>query len=122
MLVVEKTHHIKANINGNGAEKIFVLIKEKYPEAQIIDEDEKLIPWKETSLSKVIQTSKTPGKLLRAYRNRLGFSLIELADAVGTKYPNISAMENDRRPIGLAMAKKLGVVLKVDYHKFFQDE
>ena len=71
-----------------------------------------------SNLSKEIKAEKTPGKLLRAYRYRAGLSVVELADAAGTKYPNISAMENDRRSIGFKMAKKLGKVLKVDYIKF----
>jgi plasmid maintenance system antidote protein VapI len=45
-------------------------------------------------------------------------SIVELSRAAGTKYPNISAMENDRRAIGLVMAKKLAKILKTDYTKF----
>ena len=74
--------------------------------------------WKDTDLAKEIKAGKTPGKLLRAYRERAGLSVVDLAKAVETKYPNISAMENDRRAIGLAMARKLGKILNVDYVKF----
>ncbi|MCF7915807.1 MAG: helix-turn-helix domain-containing protein, partial [Spirochaetaceae bacterium] len=69
-------------------------------------------------LAKEIRTKKTPGKLLQAYRLREGLTLVQLAEKIGTKYPNLSAMENDRRTIGLAMAKKLGQVLNVDFEKF----
>ena len=118
MLVVEKTRHIEATISGNGANVIFDLIKERYPQAQIVEDNEKALPWNDTGIAKEIRASRTPGKLLKAYRDRASLSVIELAEAVGTKYPNISAMENDRRTIGLAMARKLGKVLKVDYKKF----
>jgi len=118
MLVVEKTRHIEANISGNGIDVICELIKERYPDAQIMEDDEKALPWNDTELAKEIRASRTPGKLLNAYRNRVGFSVVELAEAVGTKYPNISAMENDRRTIGFAMARKLGKVLNVDFNKF----
>ncbi len=56
----------------------------------------------------------------KAYRERAAFSLVELAEKIGTKYPNLSAMENDRRVIGLNMARKLGEALNVDLKKFLQ--
>ncbi len=118
MLVVEKTRHIKATISGTGSDVICELIKEHYPQAQVIEDDENILAWNDTELAKEIRASTTPGKLLKAYRDREGLSIVELAEAVGTKYPNISAMENDRRTIGLGMARKLGNVLKVDFQKF----
>lgn len=54
---------------------------------------------------------------MAAYREREGLTLVQLAEKVGTKYTAISAMENNRRPIGLIMAKKLGKALNVDYKK-----
>lgn len=45
-------------------------------------------------------------------------TMVELANAVGTKYPNISAIENDRRAVGLDMARKLGSALNCHYRKF----
>ena len=88
-----------------------------YPDAVITDDSEETVLWKNSDLAKAIKSSKTPGKLLRAYRERAGLSVVELARMIGTKYPNISAMENDRRPIGLRIAKKLGKALKVDFQK-----
>lgn len=120
MLVVEKTYHIKANISGPGTEIIGDLIKKTYPNADIIEDSDELIPWNKTDLAKQIQADKTPGKLLKAYRERAGLSVVELANIAGTKYPNISAMENDRRTIGLKTARKLGKVLNVDYVKFLE--
>jgi len=118
MLVVEKTHHIEANITGAGTEIIINLIKENFPKADILVNPDEAVHWNTSDLSKKIKSEKTPGNLLKAYRHRAGLSVVELADAAGTKYPNISAMEKDRRTIGLKMAKKLGMVLKVDYIKF----
>ena len=118
MLVVEKKHHIDVEVTGKGAEYIAELIREKLPEAAITTDDAESVIWKDTDLAKDIRARKTPGKLLRAYRERAGMNIVDLARAVGTKYPNISAMENDRRSIGLAMAKKLGKVLNVEYGKF----
>ena len=118
MLVVEKTRHIEANINGLGTDIIINLIKEKFPQVDIFEDLDGSVEWNETDLAGEIKADKTPGKLLKAYRQRAGLSVVELAAASGTKYPNISAMENDRRKIGLSMARKLGKVLNVDYIKF----
>lgn len=118
MLVVEKTCRIEAQITGSGTDAILSLIKERYPNATIQDEDNEYERWDDTELAKEIRVAKTPGKLLNAYRTRAGMTVNELAEAVGTKYPNISAMENDRRTIGLSMARKLGESLNVDYRKF----
>lgn len=120
MLVVEKAHHIKAQITGEGAEIIAELVRKKFPDAETIDDDEELVEWKKTDLARDIKAMKTPGKVLKAYRERAGFSLVELAEKIGTKYPNLSAMENDRRVIGLNMARKLGEALNVDFNKFLQ--
>jgi transcriptional regulator with XRE-family HTH domain len=42
----------------------------------------------------------------------------ELADQIGVKQVHISQMENEKRPIGKAMAKRLAKVLNVDYRIF----
>lgn len=120
MLVVEKAHHIKARISGTGTDLILNLIKKEFPLAKIINNSDETILWNQTDLAEEIKAEKTPGKLLKAYRLRAGLSVVELAAAAGTKHPNISAMENDRRKIGLKMAKKLGKALKVDYIKFLE--
>jgi antitoxin component HigA of HigAB toxin-antitoxin module len=118
MLVIEKTHRIKVSLTGSGSKKIAALIREHFPEASITDEKDELVRWDDTDLAHEIRAAKTPGKLLRAYRGRAGLTVVQLATNVGTKYPNITAMENDRRPVGLEMAKKLGKALDVDFHKF----
>lgn len=118
MLVVEKTRRIEVRVTGEGEEIIASLIKESLPEAFITQEEDESVIWKDTDTAKGIKAGKTPGKLLRAYRERAGMCIVDFARAVGTKYPNISAMENDRRGIGLAMAKKIGKILNVDFKIF----
>jgi DNA-binding XRE family transcriptional regulator len=120
MQVVEKTRHIKVNLTGEGAEKVAALVKERFPDTMLIDDDDEAVEWKDSALAREIKAKKTPGKLVRAYRERAGMTLVELAKAVETKYPNLSAIENDRRAVGLGMARKLGEVLKVDYRKFIE--
>jgi hypothetical protein len=36
----------------------------------------------------------------------------------GIPIPHLSGMENDKRPIGKATAKKLALALGTDYHRF----
>jgi DNA-binding XRE family transcriptional regulator len=117
MLVVEKTHRINIEVTGEGLATVQTIIQSALPNAIITTESDDSVLWEETDLAKEIRASKTPGKLLRAYRERADMSIVELARKVGTKYPNISAMENDRRSIGLRMARKLGTALRVEYRK-----
>jgi len=63
------------------------------PEAVIIDDDE-YVDWEKTDLAKKIQMNKKPGKILQAYRERTGLSIVKLAEITGIKYTNISAMEH----------------------------
>ncbi|MBR5964507.1 MAG: helix-turn-helix transcriptional regulator [Treponema sp.] len=123
MQVVEKTRHINVTFSGYGLPLIKEAILKAYPKSKIIEEendDEVLELWEDTDIAKQIKTRKTPGRTLAIYRDRSGMTLVQLAEKIGTKYTNISAMENDRRPIGLRMAKKLGEVLNVDYTKFLR--
>lgn len=120
MQVVEKTRHIKVNLTGEGVEKVAALVKERFPDTVLLNDEDDAVAWKSSSLAREIKAKTTPGKLVRAYRERAGMTLVELANAIGTKYPNLSAIENDRRVVGLAMARKLGEVLTVDYRKFIE--
>ncbi|MDR1443867.1 MAG: helix-turn-helix domain-containing protein [Treponema sp.] len=119
MQVQERALHIDVTIRGTGLEKIKKALAEALPEALVIDDDE-LIKWESTALAKKIRMNKTPGKLLRAYRERAGLSVVALAEKTGIKYTNISAMEHDARNIGLITAKRLGAVLGVDYIRLLE--
>lgn len=121
MQVVERTRHINATFKGCGIPLIKEAILKAYPNAEIIDDendDENLDEWKSTDIAKEIKARKTPGRMLAVYREREGLTLVQLAEKVGTKYTNLSAMENNRRSIGIAMAKKLGKALNAEYTKF----
>jgi ribosome-binding protein aMBF1 (putative translation factor) len=82
-LTISQTHHIKAQITGEGAEIIAELVRKKFPDAETIADDEELVEWKKTDLAQDIKAKKTPGKVLKAYRERAGFSLVELAEKIG---------------------------------------
>jgi len=60
----------------------------------------------------------TPGSRLRGARGLREMTQAQLAAKIGVGVPNISAMENNRRPIGKAMAKKIGEALDFSYQIF----
>lgn len=57
----------------------------------------------------------TPGSRLRGARGLHAMTQAQLAAKIGVSVTNLSAMENNRRPIGKAMAKKIGDVLHFPY-------
>ena len=118
MQVQEKKRHINVFIHGLGLEAVKKMLIKSMPEAVISDDDEEYIDWETTALAKKIKMDKTPGKVLQAYRERAGLSIVNLAEKTGIKYTNISAMEHDNRVIGLSVAKKLASVLNCDFTKF----
>jgi DNA-binding XRE family transcriptional regulator len=58
------------------------------------------------------------GSAIRGLRLREGLTQDQLAHLLGVKRPNLSEMENGKRPIGKNMAKRLAQVLKTDYKVF----
>ena len=58
------------------------------------------------------------GSAIRGLRLREGLTQEQLAQLLGVKRPNLSEMENGKRPIGKNMAKRLAQVLKTDYRVF----
>jgi transcriptional regulator with XRE-family HTH domain len=58
------------------------------------------------------------GSARRGLRLREGLTQEQLARLLGIKRPNLSEMENGKRPMGKNMAKRLAQVLKTDYTVF----
>jgi plasmid maintenance system antidote protein VapI len=83
----------------------------KLPGAILSNEEDEAMESESSDLAKEIKAAKTPCKILRAYRERAGLTLVELARATGRRHTNLFAIENDRRSVGLAMAHKLGEAL-----------
>ena len=74
------------------------------------------IPWK--AAFPEYGEDQLPGAVLAGIRNREGLTQQQLAVKVGVLQNHISEMENGKRPIGKAMARKLASVLKVGYKVF----
>jgi plasmid maintenance system antidote protein VapI len=120
MQVQEKARHIDVTIQGTGLEEIKKALAGTFPEAVILEDDDVPVKWEATALAKKIRINRTPGKLLAAYREWAGLSVMELAEKTGINYTNILAMEHDTRNIGLSTAKLLGTALGVDYTRLLE--
>lgn len=77
-----------------------------------VAEHEELLPPEE------VVPGRTPGRLLRAARNREDLTRQQLANAIGVLKHHISEMEHDKRTITPDMAKRLGDFLRVSYKLF----
>lgn len=65
MQIVKRTHHIRVNLTGEGADKVAALVKEHFPNAILLDDDE-AVEWKSSSLVREIRAKTTPRKLVHA--------------------------------------------------------
>ena len=59
-----------------------------------------------------------PGSAIRGLRFREDLTQAQLAEIIGVKRQHISEMENGKRPIGKAMAKRLAKALNTGYKVF----
>lgn len=62
------------------------------------------------SIDKVKLTS---GKILKAMRLRFGFTQKDVSDAIGISVSNLSALENEKRNLGVELAAKFSVLYGV---------
>jgi len=60
---------------------------------------------------------RTPGYYLRLYRQRAELTQAKLADKTSIRQHHLSEMENNKRVLGKASAKKLAAILDCDYRK-----
>jgi len=73
---------------------------------------EESVPWEE------VYPNFNPSVALRGARKKEGLTQEELAQLLGISQNHISEMENGKRTIGKAMAKRLSNILKIDYRVF----
>ena len=64
-------------------------------------------------LDELIGEPPTAGEIIRAFRANWGVTLKELEGMTGIKDNNLSDMENEKKPIGLKSAMKIGTALGI---------
>jgi len=60
----------------------------------------------------------TPGGMIKGYRARESLTQQQLAKKAGLKQGHLSAMERNKRPVGVKVAKRLAKALRCDYRRF----
>ena len=83
--------------------------------AGLIEEEVSSVPWREAL---GVNDAELPGQCIRGGRVKEGLTQGQLSTLIGVPQRHISEMENGKRPISKAMAKRLGEALKVGYKVF----
>ena len=118
MQASEQKYQIDISIKGTGVQLVKDLVLQHYPQAHIrnVEEtDDELEKRQDIKLYKNLKSKIAPGDKVAGYRVRAGLSITELAKLTGISHTNISAMEANRRVIGLRVARKLAKVLNCNY-------
>jgi len=121
MQALVKTPHIKINIKGQIHPKILNLLKEVYGTnlKLINDDNDELVDVFQTEWYKSINTTMTPGKNMRIYRENRKMTQEYLGKELGgISRQNISHMERGIRSISKKTAKKLSEIFEVPIDRF----
>ena len=116
MQVVAKKHRI--DIRGQIPEPVIKYIIKKYGKRNVMVINDDVIDIRETDWFKKMEAERTPGKMLRAFRQRDMLSQRDLAARLGIYKQNVSGMENGSRPISVEMAKTLAEYFDTSYKLF----
>jgi len=73
--------------------------------------------WREVAEKEIRRFSES-GVMLRGCRYKKKLTQVALAKAIDISQNHISEMENGKRPIGKAMAKRFAAFFKTDYRVF----
>lgn len=60
------------------------------------------------------QKGNTAGKIIKSFRSNFKITQSELCEVTGISEKYLSAVENDKRPIGLEVASKIAVFFSFD--------
>ncbi len=123
MLAVVKKPHTKTTlfeIKGNIPAGIMEYLHREFGQnVEIVDENEELVNIFDTHWYKAIKKTINPGDTLRIYRQNLGLTQTELGQQLGKfTRQKISDMENNKRSISKAVAKKLSKIFDVQVDRF----
>lgn len=124
MLAVVKRPHTEQTlfeIKGDIPKEDLNYLQNKYGKALNIteDDDEEYEIATETDWFQEIQQQITPGDCIKVYRENSGWSQAELGKKIGNlSVQKISDMENGRRGISKAMAKKFSRLFDVPIERF----
>lgn len=87
------------------------------PKPKTVTLEETSIPWREVAAEHIAKYTEV-GIMLKGCRYREGLTQKNLAEVLNLKQNHISEMENGKRTIGKALAKKFGEYFEIDYRLF----
>jgi DNA-binding XRE family transcriptional regulator len=70
------------------------------------------------ALNEYVDIENLQGVTLRVHRENANYTQKALAEKLGIKQHHISEMENNKRPIGKELAKKIAGVFNTDYREY----
>jgi|LGOV01.1.fsa_nt_gb DNA-binding XRE family transcriptional regulator len=123
MLAVVKKLHTNITlfkIKGNIPDGVMKYLRREFGQnVEMFDENEELVNIFDTQWYKGIKKTISPRDTLRIYRENLGLTQTELGQKLGKfTRQKISDMENNKRSISKAVAKKLGEIFDVPIERF----
>ena len=116
MQVVAKKHHI--DIHGQIPDGLIKIIEKKYGKKNVTVIDDDFVDVTETEFYKKMKAERTPGRTLRAYRQRDNLTQAALAKKAGVYAQNISNMEKGSRTITVELAKRFAEIFGASYKIF----
>ncbi len=94
-------------------------LRKAFADQIVIDADNESVDITETSFYRRMKKHMTPGKYLRVYRERAGWSQSELGDRIGNlQRQHVSRLERGERGISKEMAKRLAELFNVPIDRF----
>lgn len=69
-----------------------------------------ILHYRSDVMGSIDRVKLTSGKILKAMRMRFGYTQKEVCDALGINITNLSALENDKRNLGVELAAKFSVL------------
>lgn len=113
------------SVSAKDVSEILAYAKKKDPKAHIVAEaprsEDSILP-QDSKWYRDVKSSWHPGVTLRIRRENAGLTQAQLAGMTGLAVSNISAYENERRSMGLAVAKRLAEALKRPVSEFVEPE
>ncbi|MBF0207744.1 MAG: helix-turn-helix transcriptional regulator [Oligoflexia bacterium] len=117
-----KMHHIEILIKEGNRRRLFLVSKEKADAIETLlsespEDDEDFID-ADKIFPDLNDSKKLPGIVFRGIRAKTGLTQAEVAAKLGITQVDVSKIENGKRPIGKALAKRIEKKFKIDYRRF----
>lgn len=116
MSALTKKHHTKQTAQVSWHGNIYAVPIDVMEQYKVSNEEDHMSI--DDVFSDLVKENGEPGVLLRGLRFREGLSQNEFAIKMNMSQANLSAIENSRRSIGKALAKRISETFEIDYRLF----